>query len=93
VPVRKRRDRRKQAAGTFDDWEWALEMGWPCTGDLDGTCELDERGYPDREAARDAWQRFGAEIMTRWRAEHPNGSRYVCWGFEQFGEPDQCPPA
>ena len=87
MPVRKRKDRRKQAAGTLDDWEWALEMGWPCTGDLDGICELDECGHPDREAARDAWQRFGAEIMARWHAEHPNGSRYVCWGLEQFGEP------
>lgn len=87
MPVRKRKDRRKQVAGTFDDWEWALEMGRPCTGDLDGICEFDEHGSPDLEAARDAWRRFGAEIMIRWHAEHPNGSRYACWGFEQFGEP------
>jgi hypothetical protein len=87
MPVRKRRDRRKQAVGTLDDWEWALELGWPCTGELDGICELDEHGHPDREAARSAWKLYGAEILARWRAEHPNGSQYECWGFEQFGEP------
>lgn len=87
MPVRKRKNRKHAAAGTLDDWEWTLEMGWPCTGGLDGICELDEHGYPDREAARDAWQRFGAEIMTKWHAEHPNGSRYSVWALEQFGEP------
>lgn len=87
MPARKKKDRRKQAAGTLDDWEWALEMGWPCTGDLDGICELDGHGHPNLEAARSAWKLYGAQIMARWRAEHPNGSRYVCWGLEQFGEP------
>jgi len=86
MPVRKRNNKRRNT-GTLDDWEWALELGWPCTGDLDGICELDEHGHPDREAARSAWKLYGAQIMARWCAEHPNGSQYVCWGLEQFGEP------
>ncbi|WFT91423.1 hypothetical protein QA633_23965 [Bradyrhizobium barranii] len=87
MPVRKRKDRRKQAAGTLENWECALEMGWPCTGDLWGICELDASGYPDREAARKAWRLYGAEIMARWHAEHPNGSRYSVWALDEFGEP------
>lgn len=87
MPVRKRTDKRRNT-GTFDDWEWSLELGWPCTGDLWGICELDENGHPEREAARRAWKQYGAQIMERWRAEHPDGcSRYMPWGFEQFVEP------
>lgn len=89
MPIRKRRDRRKQAAGTLDDWEWSFDMGWPCTGDLHGIVELDENGQLPREAAEAAWHRLGREHMANWHAEHPNGpGRYgPPWALSEFGDP------
>ncbi|RZN21118.1 hypothetical protein [Bradyrhizobium sp. Leo121] len=83
MPVRKRKDRRKQAAG-LDEWETALEAGFDLFGDLaDAGVQTDAYGRPDPEDARQAWQRFGMEIMQRPR--HPLLG--PPWGLTEFGEP------
>lgn len=83
MPVRKRKDRRKQAAG-LDEWESAFESRFDFFGELtDAGVATDAYGRPDMEEARKAWQRYGAEFMQIPR--HPMLG--PPWALEQFGDP------
>jgi hypothetical protein len=51
-------------------------------------CDLEPFGFPGgdsdraaRQAARDAWRRFGADFMRTWSGVVPP------WAFLEFGEP------
>jgi hypothetical protein len=89
MPVRKRKNRRKSSAG-LDDWEEAFENGYDGFGDLK-YCGIwtDERGYPEREEARAAWQRFGRAFLEEYAIRNPSGpGRYgPPWALTEFGEP------
>lgn len=47
----------------------------------DAGVETDAYGRPDREEARKAWQRLGAEFMSTYNESH------TPWAVQQFGEP------
>jgi len=84
MPVRKRRDRRKQAAG-LEEWWDVFETEFDFLGDLpDAGVETDAYGRPDREVARKAWQRLGAEFM-RTLQRHP--ALGPPWALTTFGPP------
>jgi hypothetical protein len=85
MPVRKRKDRRKQSAG-LEGWWDVFETEFDFLGDLpDAGVETDAYGRPDREVARKAWQRFGAEFMRTLPPRHP--ALGPPWALEEFGEP------
>lgn len=82
MPVRKRKDRHKQSAGLFE-WETVFSSEFDFFGELrDAGVETDEYGRPDREVARQAWQRLGAEFLSTFR------DSYTPWALAQFGEPN-----
>lgn len=85
MPVRKRRDRRKQAAG-LEEWWDVFETEFDFSGDLpDAGVETDAYGRPDREVARAAWQRLGAEFMRTLPLRHP--ALGPPWALAEFGDP------
>lgn len=86
MPVRKRKDRRKQLAGA-DEWFCAFESEFDLFSDLAGLVEMDQSGRPDREAAREAWRRYGAEFMADFAARYPSGAHFTPWALREFGPP------
>jgi hypothetical protein len=70
------------------EWECVFESQFDFFGDLDGTgVQRDEHGQPDREEARQAWQRLGAAFLADFAAKYPNGAHFVPWAVATFGEP------
>jgi hypothetical protein len=81
MPVRNRKNRRKTVAGVAD-WESVFSSEFDFFGELkDAGVETDEHGRPDREEARAAWKRLGAEFLAEFRES------YVPWALTEFGEP------
>jgi hypothetical protein len=81
MPVRKRTDRRKSTAG-LDAWETVFSSEFDFFGELrEAGVETDDYGRPDREEARAAWQRYGAEFLSTFRESHQP------WALETFGPP------
>ena len=68
MPVRKRKNRRRAAAG-LDAWECVFSSEFDFFGELeDAGIAADEYGRPDREEARAVWKRYGAEFMAGYKA-------------------------
>lgn len=83
MPVRKRKERRKQSAG-LEEWSSVFACGFDFDRDLeDAGIQLDSYDRPDLEEARAAWQRFGAEFMQIPR--HP--LLRPPWALTEFGAP------
>jgi hypothetical protein len=81
MPVRTRKDRRRAAAG-LEEWESVFSSEFDFFGELrDAGVETDAYGRPDREEARKAWQRLGAEFLSTFRDSHQP------WALAEFGEP------
>jgi hypothetical protein len=81
MPVRKRKNRRRAAAG-LDAWECVFSSEFDFFGELeDAGIATDEYGRPDREEARAVWKRYGAEFMAGFTDSH------IPWALQQFGEP------
>ncbi|WP_445222132.1 hypothetical protein ACKWRH_20880 [Bradyrhizobium sp. Pa8] len=81
MPVRTRKNRRHATAG-LDAWECVFSSEFDFFGELaDAGIETDAYGRPDREEARAAWQRFGAEFMSTFKDTHQP------WALTEFGEP------
>jgi hypothetical protein len=84
MPVRKRKDRRKQSAGLFE-WETVFGSEFDLFGDLaDAGVAVDKDRRPDREEAHAAWQRLGAAFLAEFEAHNEH---YVPWALAQFGDP------
>jgi hypothetical protein len=87
MPVRKRKDKHKNSAGLFE-WETVFSSEFDFFGELkDAGVETDEYGRPDREEARAAWKRLGAEFLADFDEKYPRGAHFVPWALAQFGEP------
>lgn len=81
MPVRKRRNRRKPVAG-IEAWQCVFASEFDFFDDLrDAGVALDEHGRPEREEARMAWQRYGAEFMATFTGFH------TPWAVKEFGNP------
>lgn len=82
MPVRKRKNWRTPSAG-LEEWRCALETEFDFDRDLrDAGIETDAYDRPDREAAREAWKMYGAQIMAE-RDPQLGPS----WGEREFGGP------
>jgi hypothetical protein len=82
MPVRKRKDRRKQSAG-LDEWRDALETEFDFNRDLrDAGILTDEYDRPNREEARLAWKVYGAQI-----AAERDPRLGPAWAEREFGPP------
>ncbi|WP_157083740.1 hypothetical protein [Bradyrhizobium manausense] len=86
MPVRKRRNKRVQAAGA-DEWFCAFESEFDLFGDLVGLVELDQHGRPASEEARKAWRLHGRAFLDDFAARYPNGAHFVPWALAEFGDP------
>jgi hypothetical protein len=83
MPRKLRRPKRRiNSDEEYEAWAIMFMSGFDYLNDLDvfGFKSKDEK----REAAREAWQRFGARFM-----EHfvPYDWRPLPWAHEEFGEP------
>lgn len=85
MPVRARKNRRKQAAG-LEEWRSVFECQFDFDRDLEGAgIILDAYDRPDLEVARAAWQRLGAEFMRTLPPRHP--ALGPPWALAEFGDP------
>ncbi|EIG56230.1 hypothetical protein [Bradyrhizobium sp. WSM1253] len=81
MPVRGRKKKRCTVADAAA-WYDVFSSEFDFNGDLaDAGVETDAYGRPDREEARKAWQRLGAEFLSTFT------DSFQPWGLEQFGEP------
>jgi hypothetical protein len=85
MPVRKRRSRRKPAAGP-EEWFCAFESEFDLFSDLAGLVELDSHGRPDRDEAKAAWRLHGEAFLADFAAKYPRGAHFVPWALREFGE-------
>jgi hypothetical protein len=85
MPARKRKARRKPAAGA-EEWFCAFESEFDLFGDLVGLVELDLHGRPDREEARKAWRLYGQAFIADFAVRYPNGAHFTPWALLEFGE-------
>jgi hypothetical protein len=81
MPVRKRKNRKRVVASAAA-WEDVFSSEFDFFGDLrDAGVKTDAYGRPDREEAREAWQRFGAEFLSTFSGSHQP------WALTEFGRP------
>jgi hypothetical protein len=81
MPVRTRKNMKRPVAG-LDAWETVFSSEFDFFGELrDAGVETDAYGRPDREEARSAWRRLGAEFLSTFRESRQP------WALETFGEP------
>jgi hypothetical protein len=81
MPVRARKNMKRPVAGVAA-WDCVFSSEFDFFGELrDAGVETDEHGRPDREEARAAWRRLGAEFMSTFRESR------VPWALSTFGEP------
>jgi len=82
MPVRTRKNRRRPVADAAA-WECVFSSEFDFFGDLrDAGVQTDAYGRPDREEARAAWQRLGAEFLSTFSGSHQP------WALDQFGVPN-----
>ncbi len=83
MPVKARRGKRRtDDAATLAAWSILFETGYDFFHDLGFKSDAEAR-----EAAREAWARYGCRFLDTWRAAL---SRDVPWALETFGEPRSC---
>jgi hypothetical protein len=81
MPPRPKQNRRRPQAGA-EAWPEVFSSEFDFFDDLrDAGIALDDHGRPDREEARAAWHRFGAEFLAGFSGEH------VPWAVAEFGDP------
>ncbi|MDA9413822.1 hypothetical protein XI04_27535 [Bradyrhizobium sp. CCBAU 11430] len=89
MPARPKKNKHRAIAAP-EDWEEVFETGYDGFSDL--KCAgvwVDENGYPDREEARAAWQRFGRAFLEEHAIRNPNrpGRYGRPWALTEFGQP------
>lgn len=86
MPPRPKNNKRRGVAG-LDEWESVFASGFDFFDELP-PCGIDTDAYgrPDIEAARQAWERLGAEFMQLPR--HPDLG--PSWAELEFGGPHAC---
>lgn len=85
MPVRARRNRRRDHKAELEAWGMYFSSGWDFFDDLTLIgVETTKWGVPDEDVARDAWARLGAEFLRTWQG---NVSQYGHHALRVFGEP------
>lgn len=85
MPVRKRKDRR---SGAGDAWAEIFEFGFDMLHRASwlGGVKTNDRLEPDREEAREAWNRYGAAFIANYESKDapyalaefgPHGGRHA----------------
>jgi len=82
MPVKRRKDRRKEAE-TLEKWDSVFASGYDFFEDLLTIgVTLDEYGRPPREVTATAWERLGCDFVSA-RDPHLGPS----WAETEFGMP------
>jgi hypothetical protein len=85
MPVRSKRNRRRDRKAELEAWKMYFASGYDFFNDLpDIGVETTQYGVPAEDLARDAWARLGAEFLRTWDDYIP---QYGHHALRVFGEP------